>query len=277
MTGAASVCHSSASIASTTCSMAGTQSTRPAGHRQGAGEGACAAHRAPPQPGHRRHLRVAGLVDGDGEPLLLLRGRRRLRAVLPEVLFVLPVQRQAVHQRARVPEAAVDQAGHCVRAARQRHPELRGPRGDAAARRRTDGRQDRRAAAQVAGPAAAPLRGRRPGAGHPLRHLHAASRVRPHRGLRPAGAGTGLLRRGAAREPRHGPSRPSAVDLQPARQPTHPIAVSHPRHHRRGHPSSRRCIWTTNARASSSTTRRGARCAPRRSSTTRTTSMSAAG
>ena len=40
----------------------------------------------------------------------------------------------------------------------------------------------------------------------------------------------------AAGEPRHGPSRPGAVDLQPARQPTHPIAVSHPRHHRRGHP-----------------------------------------
>ena len=107
-----------------------------------------------------------------------------------------------------------------------------------------------------------PLRGRRPGAGHPLRHLRAASRVRPHRGLRPAGAGTGLLRRGAAREPRHGPSRPGAVDLQPARQPTHPIAVSHPRHSPTG--SSRRCTWTTNARASSSTTRRDARYAPRR-------------
>ena len=126
--------------------------------------------------------------------------------------------------------------GNRVRAARQRHPELRGPRGHAAARRRTDGRENRRAAAQVAGPAAAPLRGRRPGAGHPLRHLHAASRVRPHRGLRPTGAGTGLLRRGAAREPRHGPARPRAVALQPARQPTHPHAASHPRHYRRGHP-----------------------------------------
>ena len=35
-------------------------------HRQGAGEGAGAAHRAPPRPGQRGHLSVAGLVDGDG-------------------------------------------------------------------------------------------------------------------------------------------------------------------------------------------------------------------
>ena len=44
------------------------------------------------------------------------------------------------HQRARISEAAVDQAGHRVRAARQRHPELLGPRGDAAAGRRPGGR-----------------------------------------------------------------------------------------------------------------------------------------
>ena len=125
---------------------------------------------------------------------------------------------------------------HRVRAARQRHPELRGPRGDAAAGRRPDGREDRRAAAQVAGSAAAPVRGQRPAAGHPLRHLDAASRVRTHRGLRPADFRTGLLRGGGAREPRHGATQPRAVDLQPARQPTHAHAVSHPRHYRRGHP-----------------------------------------
>ena len=68
------------------------------------------------------------------------------RTVLPEVLFVLPLQREAVHQRARVSEAAVDQAKHRVRAARQRHPGLRGPGGDAAAGRRVDGQEDRRAA-----------------------------------------------------------------------------------------------------------------------------------
>ena len=70
----------------------------------------------------------AWLVDSTamGEPLLLLRGRRRLRAVVPEVLFVLPLQREVVHQRARVPETAIDQAGHRVRSARQWHPALRG-------------------------------------------------------------------------------------------------------------------------------------------------------
>ena len=49
--------------------------------------------------------------------------------------------------------------GHRVRTARQRHPALRGPRGDAATGGRPDGRAGRRAAAQVAGPAAAPVFG----------------------------------------------------------------------------------------------------------------------
>ena len=65
---------------------------------------------------------------------------------------------------------------------------------------------------------------------------HAAGRIRPHRGLRPAACRTGLLRGSDAREPRHGPTRPRAVDLQPARQPTHSHAASHPRDYRRGHP-----------------------------------------
>ena len=68
-----------------------------------------------------------------------------------------PYNAKLCNQRARVSEAATGQAGHRVRAARQRHPALRGSRGDAAARRRVDGRQDRCAAAQVAGPAAAPV------------------------------------------------------------------------------------------------------------------------
>ena len=87
-----------------------------------------------------------------------------------------------------------------------------------------------------AGPAAAPVLVQRPGAGHPLRHLDAASRIRPHRGFRPAACRTGLLRRGDAREPRHGATRPRAVDLRPTRQPTHPHAASHPRDYRRGRP-----------------------------------------
>ena len=123
-------------------------------HRQGPGEGEGGAHGAPPRPRHRRHLPVAGRLDGDGQPVLLLRRRRRLRPVLPEVLLVLPLQRQAVHQRARVPQAPVDQTGHCLRVARQRHPALLGPRTPAAAGRRVDGGEGRCAAAQVAGPPA---------------------------------------------------------------------------------------------------------------------------
>ena len=112
-------------------------------------------------------------------------------------------------------------------------------------------------------------------AGHPLRHLDAASRICAHRGLRPAGGRTGLLRGGDAREPRHGTTRPRAVDLQPARQPTHPHAVSHPRHYGRGDPVAACGLQALAHQAVPQG--RGARCAPRRSSTTRTTSMSAAG
>ena len=97
----------------------------------------------------------------------------------------------------------------------------------------------------------------------------------PDAGVRPTGAGAGLLRRGGAREPRHGPAQPRAVDLRPARHPTHPLAVSHPRHYRRGNPVAARPLQALAQQAVPQ--RRGARCAPRRSSTTRTTSMSAAG
>ena len=190
--------------------------------------------------------------------------RRRLRR-----------EAMGAHPGQIAPQAAADEAGHRVRVARQRHPALRRPRRDAASGRRADGAEGRRTAAQVAGPPAPPLRGLRPAAGHPLRHLDSPGRVRSDPGLRPARAGAGLLRGGGAREPRHGSARPRAVDLRPARQPAHPprgiAPASSPTE------SSRRCTSTTSTRASSSTTRKGARCAPRRSSTTRTTSMSAAG
>ena len=76
---------------------------------------------------------------------------------------------------------------HLFRAARQRHSALRGPCGDAATGRRPDGPDGRedRCRTRFFGP--------RPRAGHSLRHLDAASRIRVHRGLRPAGCRTGLL------------------------------------------------------------------------------------
>ena len=51
----------------------------------------------------------------------------------------------------------------------------------------------------------------RPRAGHPLRHLDAAGRIRAHPGLRPAGGRTGLLRGGDARDLDMG--RPDHVQL----------------------------------------------------------------
>ena len=49
--------------------------------------------------------------DGDGQPLLLLRVDRGLRPVLPQVLHLLPLQRQALPERPRVPQAPVAQEG----------------------------------------------------------------------------------------------------------------------------------------------------------------------
>lgn len=49
---------------------------------------------------------------GDGKPLVLLRVRRRLRAVLREVLRLLPVHRADLPERPRVRQAAVRQGGH---------------------------------------------------------------------------------------------------------------------------------------------------------------------
>ena len=101
-----------------------------------------------------------------GEPLLLLRRRPRLRAVLPEVLHLLPVQRQALPQRPRVRQAAARQGGHRLRGAGQRHPVLCRSAAPAGDLRRPVGGQDRRAAAQVAAPSAASLHRRRPAAGY---------------------------------------------------------------------------------------------------------------
>ena len=49
----------------------------------------------------------------------------RLRSLLPEVLLVLPLQRQAVHQRQRVRQVSVAQARYRVRGAGQRRAVLR--------------------------------------------------------------------------------------------------------------------------------------------------------
>jgi hypothetical protein len=70
-------------------------------HRPGAGEDQPVPHRETTRQ-QRRLISVDREDHRAGQPFLHVLPRRRLRTVLFEVLFVLPVQRQAVHQRQRV-------------------------------------------------------------------------------------------------------------------------------------------------------------------------------
>ena len=101
--------------------------------------------------------------DRAGQPLLLLLRRRRFRPVLPQVLLLLPVQRQAVHQRPRVGQTPGRQGRDRVRGAGQRVRRGRGPGGAAGDLRPARTRADRCAAAQVADHPAAPVQPRRIG------------------------------------------------------------------------------------------------------------------
>src|SRR4051794_24435172 len=77
--------------------------TRPEGvvfHRQGAGEDAGIPDGAAAERTNGSDISVAGVIDGNGESVLpLLRGPR-FRPVLSQVQQLLPLHRQAVHQRA---------------------------------------------------------------------------------------------------------------------------------------------------------------------------------
>ena len=57
-------------------------------------------------------LPLAGALHGHGQSLLRLRAGPRLRSLLPEVLHLFPRQREAVHQRARMAQAATEPPGH---------------------------------------------------------------------------------------------------------------------------------------------------------------------
>ena len=137
--------------------------------RAGPGEGARVAHRAAPLCRHRHELSVDGRRQRDGEPLLLLLRRRGLRPVLPEVLLLLPLQRQAVHQRPRVRQAAGARAASPSRRWTTASSRAKTPAGAAADLRSADRAQDRRPAAQMAGAAAASVHPARPGRRLPLR------------------------------------------------------------------------------------------------------------
>ena len=137
-------------------------------HRPGAGEDAAVPDREAPQ----RRGRVLPVDREDhraGQPLLLLLRRRRLRPVLPQVLLLLPLQRQAVHQRQRVGQTAGGQGRDRVHRAGQRVRRRRRPGRAAGDLRPARTRPDRRAAAQMAGHPAAPVHRRRPGRRLPLR------------------------------------------------------------------------------------------------------------
>src|SRR3977135_85648 len=97
---------------------------------------------------HRRDLSMDRGIHGDGQSLLFLLRGRGLRAVLPEVLLLFPLQREALHHRPRVSQTPACQAQGEVRGARQRHQTLRRSQADAAAQRWTFRGSDRPLAAQ---------------------------------------------------------------------------------------------------------------------------------
>ena len=84
-----------------------------------AGEGAGVAHPAPLQR-RRGVLRLAGALHGVRQLLLLLLRGRGFRPVLHQVLHLLPLHRQAVHQRQRVGQTPGRQGRDRVRGPRQR-------------------------------------------------------------------------------------------------------------------------------------------------------------
>ena len=63
------------------------------------------------------HLPLAGALHGHGQPLLRLLHGPGLRSLLPEVLHLLPLQRQALPERSRVRQAPTGQAGHRLQGA----------------------------------------------------------------------------------------------------------------------------------------------------------------
>src|SRR6267154_2307670 len=123
------------------------------------------------EPDDRAALPLDRTLDRDGQSLLRLRSRPRLRAVLPQVLQLLSLQCQAVPERPRIRQMPTRPARYCVRGARQWRPELRRPRAPAEDLRRPFGAKDRWPAAQVAALAAPSVHQRRSPSRLPLRRL----------------------------------------------------------------------------------------------------------
>ena len=153
--------------------------------------------------------------------------------LLPQVLLVLPVHRAPVPERPRVRQALAAPARDRVRGARQRHPQLRRPRGPAGDLPRAHGGAHRGPAAQMAGAAAAPLHVRGPARRLPVPGVDPAGRAVAHASLRPPPAGPPVLRGDHPREPRPRAARVRAAAVPPAHHQAHALALPHARAHRR--------------------------------------------
>ena len=175
--------------------------------RRGPGEDPGVADRAAPGPGDRKAVPVALPGAGDGQPLVLLRVRRRFRPVPYQVLRLFPVHRADLLQRARVRQAAVPEGRHRVHGPGQcvRHGQRR--RGGPADLRRAHRSEDLPVRRQVAGPAAAAVHPRRRGRRLPLAAAGRADRVLHHHDPGPAAIGADLLRAAHPRQPRTSAAR----------------------------------------------------------------------
>ena len=154
--------------------------------RRGPGEGPGVADLAAPGPGDREAVPVAVPGPGDGQPLVLLRVRRRFRPVLRQVLRLFPLHRADLLQRARVRQAAVPEGRDRVHLAGQRVRHGQRRRGGPADLRRADRSEDLPVRRQVAGPAAAAVHPRRRGRRLPLAAVGLPGRVLHHHGPGPA-------------------------------------------------------------------------------------------
>ena len=175
--------------------------------RGGPGEDPGVADRAAPGPGDRKALSMALPGAGNGQPLVFLWVRRRLRPVPYQVLRLFPLHRADLLQRARVRQAAVPEGRHRLHGPGQRLRHGQRPGGGPADLRRADRPEDLPVRRQVAGPAAAAVHPRRRGRRLPLAAVSQAGRVLHDHGPGPAGHRADLLRAADPRQPRASAAR----------------------------------------------------------------------
>ena len=186
--------------------------------RQGAGEG-------PPVPdreaAQRRTATYPWMVDHrDGQPLLLLRPQADFGPFFLKVCTYFPYNAKLCINGHEYVKRQLARRGSPSRALDNGILSC-GTRGGCSNLRRTRARQDRRAAAEVAGlPHPFTPMDRRLS----LRHVDPPGRVLPDPGAGPAAGRPRLLRGGDPREPRPGPARPGALSSTGASSTTAIVA-----------------------------------------------------